>query len=84
MGRPVRPVLRYRLARQVVGTSLGARARPRRSAPGTPHLRRSPQWVAANADCVELHLMPAYSPELNPDKLRNADLKRHVYGAKAA
>ncbi|WP_267596064.1 hypothetical protein [Carbonactinospora thermoautotrophica] len=40
--------------------------------------------MAANADCVELHLMPAYSPELNPDKLRNADLKRHVYGAKAA
>ncbi|TWP43571.1 transposase [Lentzea tibetensis] len=33
-------------------------------------------WLAANTERVELHLMPGYSPELNPDELLNADLKR--------
>ncbi|MFE7532625.1 IS630 family transposase [Kitasatospora sp. NPDC057542] len=36
------------------------------------------QWLAANAERIELHLMPGYSPELNPDELLNADLKRHI------
>jgi hypothetical protein len=40
-------------------------------------------WLQANADRVELHLMPGYSPELNPDELRNADLKRNVNASRA-
>jgi hypothetical protein len=32
---------------------------------------------------VELHLMPGYSPELNPDELLNADLKRNVNASRA-
>ncbi|MFD1832111.1 transposase [Streptomyces desertarenae] len=35
-------------------------------------------WLEANADRIELHLMPGYSPELNPDEPLNADLKRHT------
>ncbi|GGZ92369.1 hypothetical protein GCM10010389_33770 [Streptomyces echinoruber] len=40
-------------------------------------------WLAANRERVELHLMPGYSPELNPDELLNADVKRHVHAARA-
>ena len=40
-------------------------------------------WCEANADRVELHLMPGYSPELNPDELLNADLKRNVNASRA-
>ncbi|WP_174553037.1 transposase, partial [Nocardia amamiensis] len=36
-----------------------------------------------NAHRVELHLMPGYSPELNPDEILNADIKRHVHPARA-
>ncbi|WP_374208007.1 transposase [Streptomyces sp. MUM 203J] len=32
-------------------------------------------WPADHKDQVELHLLPSYSPELNPDELVNADLK---------
>ncbi|WP_177235381.1 transposase [Streptomyces sp. MUSC 14] len=39
--------------------------------------------LAANAERVELHLTPGYSPELNPGELLNADLKHHVHGARA-
>ncbi|MEU4445676.1 transposase [Actinosynnema sp. NPDC050801] len=31
-------------------------------------------WLEVNADRVELHLMPGYSPELNPDELLDAGL----------
>jgi transposase len=41
-------------------------------------------WLVDNAQRVELHLMPGYSPELNPDELLNADLKHHVHAARAA
>lgn len=41
-------------------------------------------WLAENAERVELHLMPGYSPELNPDELLNADLKHHIHAARAA
>ncbi|WP_189969741.1 IS630 family transposase [Streptomyces violascens] len=41
-------------------------------------------WLADNTDCVELHLMPGYSPELNPDELLNADIKRNVHAARPA
>ncbi|WP_433272694.1 IS630 family transposase [Actinosynnema sp. CS-041913] len=40
-------------------------------------------WLQANAERVELHLMPGYSPELNPDELLNADLKRNVNASRA-
>ncbi|MFD4686839.1 IS630 family transposase [Streptomyces sp. NPDC058219] len=40
-------------------------------------------WLETNSDRVELHLMPGYSPEPNPDELFNADIKRHVHAARA-
>ncbi len=40
-------------------------------------------WLTENADHIELHLIPGYSPELNPDELLNADLKHHVHAARA-
>ncbi|MEU0163684.1 transposase, partial [Streptomyces sp. NPDC006261] len=40
-------------------------------------------WLAENTERVELHLMPGYSPELNPDELLNADLKHHVHAARS-
>ncbi|MFI5987638.1 IS630 family transposase [Streptomyces sp. NPDC051555] len=39
-------------------------------------------WLTGNSDRVELHLMPGYSPELNPDEILNADIKRHVHPAR--
>nr|WP_079148412.1 IS630 family transposase [Streptomyces agglomeratus] len=35
-------------------------------------------WLADHAERIELHFLPAYSPELNPDELVNADLKRNL------
>ena len=40
-------------------------------------------WLQTNNERVELHLMPGYSPELNPDELLNADLKRNVNASRA-
>ncbi|MCX5205909.1 IS630 family transposase [Streptomyces sp. NBC_00237] len=40
-------------------------------------------WLQENADRIELHLMPGYSPELNPDEILNADLRHHVHAARA-
>ncbi|WP_330178577.1 IS630 family transposase [Nocardia sp. NBC_01503] len=33
-------------------------------------------WVAERTEKIELHVLPAYAPHLNPDELVNADLKR--------
>ncbi|MFF5455339.1 IS630 family transposase [Streptomyces sp. NPDC012950] len=41
-------------------------------------------WLIENAERVELHLLPGYSPELNPDELLNTDPKHHVHAARAA
>lgn len=41
------------------------------------------KWLATNAERVELHLLPGYSPKLNPDELLNADLKRNVHASRA-
>jgi transposase len=41
------------------------------------------QWLATNTERVELHFLPGYSPELNPDELLNADIKRHVPASRA-
>ncbi|MFB7600148.1 IS630 family transposase [Streptomyces sp. NPDC056160] len=35
-------------------------------------------WLADHAYEIELHFLPSYSPELNPDELVNADLKRSL------
>ncbi|MER7855479.1 transposase, partial [Streptomyces bacillaris] len=38
-----------------------------------------PDLVRADADLIgELHFLPTYSPELNPDELVNADLKHSL------
>jgi transposase len=38
--------------------------------------KRVREWAAARADWIELHFLPPYAPQLNPDELVNADLKR--------
>ncbi|XUZ25114.1 transposase [Streptomyces sp. RMIT01] len=35
-------------------------------------------WLADHQDQIELHFLRSYSPELNPDGLVNADLKRSL------
>ncbi|WP_312635728.1 IS630 family transposase [Streptomyces noursei] len=35
-------------------------------------------WLADHTDAIELHFLPPYSPELNPDELVNADLKHSL------
>ncbi|WP_405763512.1 MULTISPECIES: transposase [unclassified Streptomyces] len=35
-------------------------------------------WLADHANEIELHFLPSYSPELNPDELVNADLKHSL------
>jgi transposase len=42
------------------------------------HAKLVKQWVAERADRIELHFMPAHSPELNPDEQLNQDVKRHM------
>ncbi|MFD7942892.1 transposase [Streptomyces sp. NPDC059744] len=40
--------------------------------------REARSWVTAHGDRIELRLLPPHSPELNPDELVNADLKRSL------
>lgn len=40
--------------------------------------KRVRAWLGAHPDDVELHFLPPYSPELNPDELVNADLKHSL------
>jgi tRNA U34 5-methylaminomethyl-2-thiouridine-forming methyltransferase MnmC len=40
------------------------------------------KWLNEDADKIEVFYLRSYSPELNPDELLNADLKRRI--AKAA
>jgi transposase len=42
------------------------------------------QWIAKNADCIEMFLLPTYSPELNPDELLNNDVKSNAVGRRRA
>jgi transposase len=35
-------------------------------------------WVARRAEPIELHFLPAYRPELNPDEYLNQGVKRHM------
>lgn len=41
-------------------------------------------WLAAHPDGVELHFLPPYSPQLNPNELVNADLNLDSSAVKAA
>ena len=44
----------------------------------THHAKLVKKWVAERADRIELHFLPAHSPELNPDEQLNQDVKRHI------
>ncbi|UZI31409.1 transposase [Streptomyces sp. VB1] len=35
-------------------------------------------WLADHKDKIELHLLPSHSPEMDPDELVNADLRRSL------
>ena len=48
------------------------------------HSKLVKQWLADNADRIEVFYLPSYSPELNPDELLNADLKHSVTTAAPA
>ncbi|MER5931776.1 IS630 family transposase [Streptomyces sp. NPDC002054] len=41
-------------------------------------------WLADHPNQVELRFLPSHSPELNPDELVIADLKRNLRAAKRA
>jgi transposase len=36
------------------------------------------KWIAENDGLIEIFLLPAYSPELNPDEYLNQDIKQHT------
>lgn len=42
------------------------------------HSKPVKAWLATNANAIEVFYLPSYSPELNPDEMANADLKRAV------
>ncbi|MGI8308354.1 IS630 family transposase [Saccharopolyspora hattusasensis] len=43
------------------------------------HRRKTVQkWLTEHRSDIEMHFLPGYSPELNPDEILNADLKRAV------
>jgi transposase len=44
----------------------------------THHAKAVKRWVAQRSERIELHFLPSYSPELNPDEYLNQDLKRHM------
>lgn len=44
----------------------------------THHAKLVKAWIAERADRIELHFLPAHSPELNPDEQLNQDVKRHM------
>ena len=41
-------------------------------------------WLANNVKKIEMFLLPAYSPELNPDELLNQDVKTNAIRKKRA
>ena len=48
------------------------------------HAKMVKQWVKERSDLIELHYLPAYAPDLNPDEYFNCDLKNRVANAPAA
>jgi len=43
------------------------------------HSKQVKDWVEAHKDKIEWCHRPSYSPELNPEKRLNADLKQSIY-----
>lgn len=48
------------------------------------HSKAVQKWLKDNEDTIQNFYLPSYSPELNPDELLNADLKKHVTRAAPA
>jgi transposase len=46
--------------------------------------RKVKSWIIANAAKIRLYVLPAYSPELNPDELLNQDVKTNAVRKKRA
>ena len=46
--------------------------------------KRVQAWLAVRSDQIEQHLLPAYSPELNPDEYLNNDVKANAVGRRRA
>jgi len=46
--------------------------------------RKVKAWIAANKTKISLFILPAYSPELNPDELLNQDVKTNAVRKKRA
>lgn len=42
------------------------------------HAKEVKRWLAGREERIELHFLPSYSPELNPDEYLNQDVKRHL------
>jgi transposase len=42
------------------------------------HAAKVKAWVAAHAHAIELHYLPAYAPDHNPDEYLNNDLKQKL------
>ena len=42
------------------------------------------KWLAKHQDQIEVHYLPSYSPELNPDEYLNCDLKTGIKASSAA
>jgi transposase len=64
------------VTRQVTTQVMAAHSRGEWST--RPPVRQLCTWLADHPDRIELHFLPSYSPELNPDELVNADLKRSL------
>jgi transposase len=46
--------------------------------------RKVQQWLAGRTDRIRLILLPAYSPDLNPDEFLNHDVKQNAVGRRRA
>ena len=42
------------------------------------HARQVKAWLAEHHEAIDVHYLPSYSPELNPNELLNAEVKRVV------
>lgn len=42
------------------------------------------RWVAGHSQQIQLHFLPGYSPDLNPDEFLNNDVKSNAIGRKRA
>jgi len=42
------------------------------------HAKKVKEWVSQRTESIELHYLPSYSPDLNPDEYLNRDLKAEL------